>query len=636
MKRILLLFGLLSLSSAELLWAAPDIQLLGPFGGDVRSLAIHPLLPDRVFLGTADGQIFFSVDAGDSWTRLVPGLARRELVIDNFAFHPTDANLIYAASWELGRNQGWLARSQDGGASWETVPAEDISSQIRAIAIAPSEPNVLALGVSEGVLLSRDGGRSWSNVTRGYRGLENIESLAFDPLDSKILYAGTWRLGWKTIDQGRRWSAIHEGMHFDSDMFSIVVNPLQTEVLYASACTGVYKSVNGGQRWSRVRSGIPKDAHRTRSLHLDPSDPETLYAGTTEGLFASRDGGAGWSLLIPKVVVNSVAVSPRDPQLVLVGTDDAGVLKSSDGGQSFVPSNRGFIHRQVGAMALSRDGSDQILVGLAQDGPHGGLFVSSNGGVNWESHNEGLGQAAASIRDILASRRSARVFLATASGVFSGILAGEPWTRLEGTESLAVNHLEFSSGSERGLLLATEQGLFRFDLESRGLAQIEPFTGAGPIHHLFLLDSGDTLFVSADSGAYRFHPEGGGEPADAGLPPGPVNFVKRKGNRLFAGTRQGLFRSDDGGHAWVQSKSVFPLDMIDLTSDPNDPSHLVATESTGGYLFESVDGGETWRAYPRENRSKITRLAFTAQGALLAATLSEGVYRVFMPVHSGD
>ncbi len=627
----LLCLGLLH----ALLPAAPDILLLGPHGGDVRSLAIHPLRPERVFLGTSDGQIFFSVDSGDSWTRLEPGLNRRDLVVDNFAFHPSDPDLLYAASWELRRNHGWLARSRDGGATWETLPTGELNSQIRAIAIAPSEPNVIAIGVSEGVLLSVDSGRSWRNVTRGYRGLLNIESLAFDPTDSRVLYAGTWRLGWKSADQGQSWKAIHEGMHFDSDMFSIVINPLEPETLFASACTGVYKSVNGGRRWRKLRSGIPKEANRTRTLHLDPSDPNRIYAGTIEGLYVSGDAGENWTHLVPDVVVNSIAVSPADSRSILVGTDDAGVLKSVDGGKSFAPANRGFIHRQVGALALDPEHPGLILAGLAQDGSHGGFFVSRDQGASWRAYNEGLGAAAASIRAILQSRRSERVYLATAGGVFAGVPFRQPWTKLPGTGQWAVNALSFESASEARLLVGTDRGLYRLEAASETASPVALAGDAGAVWHL-LGRGGSDYLVSTDAGLFRLEAAGRSERLGRGLPPGRVNFVKASGPALLAGTRQGLFVSRDGGAVWTRCADVFPLDVSDLGANPADPSHLVATDSTGGFLFESRDGGSSWRSFTRDNRSRIHRLGFTAAGDLLAATLSEGIYLLQMPVRSGD
>ena len=131
---------------------------LGPYGGDVRSLIAHPSQPDIFFLGTADGQIYRSTNRGDQWERLLPGLNRRGLVVDNFAFDPEDPDHLYAATWELRSDKGWLYRTRDGGRTWVNIPLGRYQSSIRALAIAPSDPQVISLGISEGVILSLDKG----------------------------------------------------------------------------------------------------------------------------------------------------------------------------------------------------------------------------------------------------------------------------------------------------------------------------------------------------------------------------------------------------------------------------------------------------------------------------------------------
>jgi photosystem II stability/assembly factor-like uncharacterized protein len=86
-----------------------------------------------------------SEDGGESWSRLAPGLDRRNLVIDNLAFDPLDPNTLYAATWELKSDKGWLFRTRDGGQTWQEISLKRFNSAIRAIAIAPSDPQRIAL-----------------------------------------------------------------------------------------------------------------------------------------------------------------------------------------------------------------------------------------------------------------------------------------------------------------------------------------------------------------------------------------------------------------------------------------------------------------------------------------------------------
>ena len=111
-----------------------------------------------------------------------------------------------------------------------------------------------------------------------------MESLAVDPANPDIIYAGTWHLPWKTTDGGKAWHNIKKGVIDDSDVFSIIVDPAHSHIVYASACSGIYKSENAGELFHKIQ-GIPATARRTRVLKQDSLHPEVVYAGTTEGLY---------------------------------------------------------------------------------------------------------------------------------------------------------------------------------------------------------------------------------------------------------------------------------------------------------------------------------------------------------------
>ena len=630
MRQWKLLICLVTLALGAGLSAQPRVSTLGPYGGDVRSLAIHPDRPDRVFLGTADGQIFLSNNAGQEWKKLVPGLNRRNLVVDNLAFDPSDANTLYAATWELKSSSGWLFRTRDGGRSWEDISLGRHQRAIRAIAIAASNPEVIALGITDGVILSLDGGRTWERITRGYRSLYNVESLAFDPFDADTLYVGTWRLGWKTIDGGKKWKAIHKGMIFDSDMFSLVVDPLNPEILYSSACTGVYKSENRGSSWTKLKKGLPKQARRTRTLHLDPSDPKKVYAGTTVGLFTSDNGGQSWRQLFSDVVVNTVVVHPENGEIVLAGTDDAGVLRSDDGGLTFQASNSGFIHRQIPAIAADTRRAGVYYATVSADGRFGGFFISQDHGLHWESHNDGLGEAVSEIKQILPSNSNTSIFLATTQGLFTGSLGEQPWSLLEETASLAILDVVFGDTRENKLFLATLEGIFQFDLTGQSLRQLMIPEYQGRVNTVLYDPVSRRLLAGTEMGL--FTSDDGGQTWKSrikGLPRSPVNVLTSSKTRLFCGTRVGLFFSEDGGKNWSQCEGVYPIDIAAVQANPFNPGQVVAADSVANHLFHSADGGIRWEIINLgTQRSTIASLTFGPLGELLAGTLSEGVYRI--------
>jgi photosystem II stability/assembly factor-like uncharacterized protein len=633
--RVTIVFFLISLLSASVqLLGAPDVEYLGPEGGDVRSLAYHPEVPERVFLGTADGQVYVSNDWGRRWVRLKPGIGRRELVLDALVVNPADPDELWVGGWELRSDRGALYRSRDGGATFERIELGIFDSSLRAIAVSPADPRRIAVGVNEGVLLSRDGGRTWERITRGYRSLYNVHSLAFDPRHPDTLYVGTFRLGSKTENLGEKWVPIHNGMFWDSDLFSFQVHPDDPDVLLVGACSGVYRSLNGGEQWTRLRNGIPDAAKRTRVVRFDPVNPNRWYAGTTEGLFRSEDRGESWRCILPDVVINAIAVHPGDNRRILVGTEDAGILTSEDDGGTFTPSNRGFAQHQVSAVASRKEPSTggQVLYAAvaAASGLGGFYYCREHTELSWHLFSEGL-EPGISIRMILPSEQGQDVLLGTSRGVFLGQPGRTAWKRLAGTERLEVFDLAWATPDSGEVLIASRQGLFRYLLRSGGLKKVAFPVYDRQVFCIARVSEGGKWFAGTEMGVFRAdESEGAWKLAVEGLPYVAVRDLLPVGGRLVAATDEGLFYSDDLAEHWRKVTTVFPLEVSVLSA--SDDLKLIAAEPVAGYLFVSLDRAESWQAVPMNSAvSRITSLAPWNGREFVAGTVSEGVVRLLWP-----
>src|SRR5687768_10743607 len=216
------LLGTIVLLAAAPLLHAQSWVPVGPPGGDVRSLAADPRDPRRVYLGTSDGMLYRSDDGGRRWQRLTPGFPLRGVSLDDIVVTPSGVVLV--GYWEVHESGGGVARSVDGGRTFTVL--EGIRGQaVRALAVAPSNPDMIAAGALSGVFRSPDGGRSWRRITpEGHPDLRNVGSIAFDPVDPRIIYAGTWHLPWKTTDGGRMWQPVNTGMIDDSDVMTLTVD----------------------------------------------------------------------------------------------------------------------------------------------------------------------------------------------------------------------------------------------------------------------------------------------------------------------------------------------------------------------------------------------------------------------------
>jgi len=244
---------------AALLTTAPALAEswipVGAPGGNVRDLAMDPRHPQRVYLGTAVGLLYRSEDGGAHWRRLNPGFPLRGVSLDNIVVDPH--GVVYIGYWEVrDGGGGGVARSDDGGQTF-TIEKGIQGESVRALAVSPSDPSALVAGSLSGVFLSRDAGKSWSSITAvGDPNLRYIESVAFDPRDPGVIYAGTWHLGWKTFTGGQKWLPMHDGMIDDSDVMTLTVDSRSPKTVFATACTGIYRSEDGGGKWAKV-PGIP-------------------------------------------------------------------------------------------------------------------------------------------------------------------------------------------------------------------------------------------------------------------------------------------------------------------------------------------------------------------------------------------
>ncbi len=182
-----------------------------------------------------------------------------------------------------------------------------------------------------------DAGRSWRQLpTTGMTNI-NIESLAIDPRDDNVVYAGSWHLPFKTTDGGQTWRVTNNGIIDDSDVFAIDINERDANHIIASACSGIYETRNAGDSWKKIQ-GIPSQSRRTRAILQHPTIPGLVFAGTTEGFWRSAKGGENNSWMVTtsrQLEINSIAVHPDKPNDIYIATNNYGVMVSRDGGKNF-------------------------------------------------------------------------------------------------------------------------------------------------------------------------------------------------------------------------------------------------------------------------------------------------------------
>jgi len=640
---------------------------VGPDGGDVRSLASDPFNPQRILLGTSAGQVYQSEDAGKTWQRFVRIGKGNDYVVDHIIFDPKQTGTIYVAAWTLESQGGSVFKSDDNGHSWQPLAGMEGKS-VRAMAIAPSDPKKLVAGALDGVYRSRNAGETWTRISpESSSEIKNIESIAVDPADPETIYAGTWHLPWKTTDGGKTWHNIKNGVIDDSDVFSIIIDPRQPQIVYASACSGIYKSESAGELFHKIQ-GIPFSARRTRILKQDSENGSVVYAGTTEGLWKTADAGKTWRRITsPDVIVNDVLVDAGDSNHVMLATDRSGVLSSNNAGASFEPSNTGFAHRQVAALATDPDDQNTLFAGVINDKQYGGVFVSRDQGAHWKQVSSGLAG-----RDVFALRKAGAHLLAgTSTGVFEISAKFDPterWRPLERIANIKILTVRKATKTRKALtrkvvkpgvltsrvadieirdgnwIAAGAQGLFVSSNSGRTweggpllghsdftLVRTSQKMMAASGRNFLLLsnarqssEEGTCATAQCDSKAKEKCSTLDCDWKEAKLPKiiSSINDMAfGLDDSVWLACREGLYRSKDEGENWER---MLKLPVVNLASVFYDAAkrRMLVTALYSTEVFSSEDEGQSWQHH---DSGWLLRAITQDNGHLVASTAFDGV-----------
>lgn len=272
-------------------------------------------------------------------------------IINDIVIDPIDTNIIYAATWE-----GKIFKSFDNGEDWQEVTNGLGGDTINALAIVPTNHEVLYAGSYANIYKSVDGGENWSDIAR----VNDASNIVIDFLNTDTIYAGSGSGMLKSVDGGKTWAKINTGLtytHIFED--ALVMDPLNPEILYVivterGADGKVFKTTNGGMHWHEIGNGLPDTVS---CIAIDPINPKVLYAGTFRGgNFKTTDAGNTWYELAGSPHENNwvIKVSPKNPGVLYVGNAGQGVYESRDGGKSWHELFTQLTSRNIYALAINQ------------------------------------------------------------------------------------------------------------------------------------------------------------------------------------------------------------------------------------------------------------------------------------------
>ncbi|HEY0746894.1 MAG TPA: hypothetical protein VGD63_09365, partial [Steroidobacteraceae bacterium] len=364
-----------------------------PGNGIVYSLAKSG---SNLYAGTGGGGVSVSTDDGVTWinTGIAKGIG--------LSLNTDAAGNVYAGT----NFEGAFVKPAEGSsyraAHWRPIAWDDIRNcncqEGHAIAVDPNDDERIFFTTNDGgLLLSEDGGESWSDLSANGLGARAPRSVGFDPRNPKRIYVGgyTGNGFWRTSDGGKTWARSFFG---PPNVYPTqpVVDPIDGTVYVATLSMGVYKSIDFGATFTRIDQA-PGAAPGVflniggRGLTMDPNNRHTLFlAARGKGTWKTVDSGVSWAKVDPTFAL-SVTVDPSNSKVVYAAGDpssgDPGVIKSVDGGYSFLPSGNGFPGNsqsaRTGALQVNPRDSNQLFVGFEGDG----VYTSSDAGATWVGAN---------------------------------------------------------------------------------------------------------------------------------------------------------------------------------------------------------------------------------------------------------
>ncbi len=380
MYRKLLLAASISLFSANLAFAQEAIPLKGEeLFGSLRARQIGPAL--------MSGRI------------------------SDIEGHPTDSKVVY-----IGTAGGGVWKSVDGGVTFKSI-FDKYTQSIGAVAINPKNPDKEvwvgtgevwtrnSVSVGDGIYKTEDGGQNWTKM--GLEKTERISSIKIDPTNPNVIYVAALGALWgdsqdrgvyKTTDGGKTWEKI---LYVDATTgcSDLTLDPQNPNVVYAAfwefrrtaysfssggAKSALYKSTDGGKTWAKIHNGFPTGKLGRIAVAVAPSNPNILYSviesekPENKGLYRSDDGGQNWKFLngdfelsVRPFYFSRIVIDPKNPEVVCKAGLSGSI--SRDGGKTF--RTHGGVHSDIHDYWFDINNSQAMFV--ATDG---GLYRTWDGG----------------------------------------------------------------------------------------------------------------------------------------------------------------------------------------------------------------------------------------------------------------
>ncbi|PHS68455.1 MAG: hypothetical protein COB12_00985 [Flavobacterium sp.] len=577
--------GMYKSADAGLTWEPKGL----PAAGSISKVMIDPNDDTTIFAGAmgplfrkdTNRGVYRSTNDGTDWEQVL--FVSDSTGIIDMAIHPSNGNIVYAASWErirrptnrqYGGETSRIYRSQNGGDSWTELtnglPSNANDKGRISIDISQSNPNVLyvfytdKIGNVEGTFKTTNGGDSWTQVNSMSGGTSYhwwFGGIFVDPTDENVIYNSGFVMD-KSTDGGQTWSATFSGVHVDQHAVAFNAS-VPGEVLIGND-GGLYKSTNNGTSSTKINNLPITQFYR---FYVDAQNADKVYGGAQDNnTIRTQTGGlSDWQAIYGGDGFQPL-VDPSNTNVIYALSQRGNLGKSSNNGASFggalngIPS--GDTNNWDTAICFDPNDSQTLFYGTQK------VYKTTNAAGNWTAISPDLSNGPHTGNLAFGTVTTINVSPLNSDVIYAGTDDGNVWV----TQNEGGNWTNIS---------ATLPNLWTTKvLASRDDPATVYVTFSG---YRYGEDNGH-VFKSADYGATW-------NDISSNLPDIPINDIEKDSyGNLFLGTDVGVLASLDEGVNWQPLGENMPSVVVtDLFIHENSEYLYAGTYGRSSYKLNIAD-----------------------------------------------
>ena len=573
------------------------IQTNGPYGGFISSITVNNFNGDIISVPN-NSTIYQSDNNGETWDKI------------NYP-----EGVTFGGGKIISNDEGDLFYYSDFIGLWRLKTGENIWTRINNGLNIPlnyivlNGPEIIVFGNSD-IYYSSDNGDSWEK-----RNTEPISIFVNCCIfNNKEIIIGSDGI-YTSSDTGRTF--IKSSYNFPSGVSVIDLEKSINGIIYASTSDGydyiVYKLENDGFTWTQISEGLDLINPIFLSIHSLSICPNgNIFLGTSNGIYKLPNDSTSWEQIQNEQINDFYSLTVNASSDLFAATH-IGVFRLLNSESSLVPVNFGIRNCYVNCIGLLS--TNEIITGS-----NAGVFLTSDGGDNWEQLNNGIINP--NITSVLIGQNK-DIFIGTSfgyatpnAGIYYSIENNREWKNILNLGQHSVKAIVMDSkrnlyiGGDFGIESSTNYGV-SWNIKNTGISNINISS--------LTIKNDDTLFAGTQGGGIYISMDNGENwvSKNSGLKSININCLCINNGLVYAGTDSGLFVSNNNGVNWMQ---IDKFRTSSLISEKNE----VLRYGFGGLSY-STNNGSTWIGI--DNSIPISCLNIDKEGYIWAGSSGNGVYK---------